>query len=142
MDLLVNALQEKPDAHFYLVEGFPRNVEQLEDFNKRVSVVHTCTNACMHMHTYTHTHTHIHTHWLHSLIILLLSTSSLLSIFLNYYTPTHLLAHSGTHLTHVFSPYISTHESSMVSAVSHTMDLTSGISCHVKSDIVMLSQPF
>ena len=62
MDLLVNALQEKPDAHFYLVEGFPRNVEQLEDFNKRVSVVHTCTNACMHMHTYTHTHIHTHTH--------------------------------------------------------------------------------
>ncbi|KAL8598216.1 hypothetical protein ACOMHN_043287 [Nucella lapillus] len=36
VDLLTKALQEKPDAHFYLVEGFPRNLEQLEDFNKQI----------------------------------------------------------------------------------------------------------
>ncbi|KAL8558589.1 hypothetical protein ACOMHN_046307 [Nucella lapillus] len=36
VELLTGALKSQPDAHFYLVEGFPRNLEQLEDFNKQV----------------------------------------------------------------------------------------------------------
>ncbi|XP_076455411.1 adenylate kinase isoenzyme 5-like [Babylonia areolata] len=36
VDLLTSSLKSQPDAHFYLVEGFPRNLEQLEDFNKQV----------------------------------------------------------------------------------------------------------
>ncbi|KAL8558593.1 hypothetical protein ACOMHN_046311 [Nucella lapillus] len=36
VELLTGALKSQPDAHFYLVEGFPRNLEQLEDFNKQI----------------------------------------------------------------------------------------------------------
>jgi hypothetical protein len=39
VELLTKALKEKPDAHFYLVEGFPRNLEQLEDFNQQVCLL-------------------------------------------------------------------------------------------------------
>ena len=36
VEVLSEALKEKPHAHFYLVEGFPRNLDQLEDFNEQV----------------------------------------------------------------------------------------------------------
>lgn len=37
VDLLIEAMQAQPEAHFYLIEGFPRNLQQLEDFNAKVS---------------------------------------------------------------------------------------------------------
>ncbi|XP_025111640.1 uncharacterized protein LOC112574655 [Pomacea canaliculata] len=36
VDLLIEAMQAQPEAHFYLIEGFPRNLQQLEDFNAKI----------------------------------------------------------------------------------------------------------
>ena len=62
-----------------------------------------------------------------------------LSTFPNCYKSTHLLAHCGRRLIHVFSPYTATNESKMVYAVSSTMAPTPGMTCHMTSDTVTLS---
>ncbi|XP_070176220.1 uncharacterized protein [Littorina saxatilis] len=53
VELLTSALKENPNAHFYLVEGFPRNLEQLEDFNKTIggmnfTILLDCEESILH----------------------------------------------------------------------------------------------
>lgn len=53
VDLLMDNLKQHPDAHFFIIEGFPRNLEQLEDFNKHIggmnyTILLDCEEHCLH----------------------------------------------------------------------------------------------
>ncbi|KAK7474074.1 hypothetical protein BaRGS_00034680, partial [Batillaria attramentaria] len=53
VELLIDNLKQHPDAHFFIIEGFPRNLEQLEDFNKHIggmsyTILLDCEEECLH----------------------------------------------------------------------------------------------
>lgn len=43
VDLLINAIRENQESEGMLISGFPRNVEQIHRFEKKVCLVYTFT---------------------------------------------------------------------------------------------------